>query len=270
MVSASKEASTFKRAVVYSASAHVILFALAILSPYLTPSSSKDMTYYVDLISFPGGGGGGLPGGGLPAGGSAEELAETEAPPRETLAELTTPQKFEQEEPTMRFPVDKPKREPVPKQEKKTIIKKSQKSSTQTPGKKSDSSSSGGGSGSGIRIGIGSGAGSGFGFGSEYSSQVGLAAFPYTYYLQILVDTVSSNWYTSQLRTGISGEYFTTVFFKISRNGQISDVDVIEKSGIRALDISAVRAIQSSRFPPLPTEYEGEFLAIRLIFEHSK
>ncbi len=69
----------------------------------------------------------------------------------------------------------------------------------------------------------------------------------------------------------MSGTFQTQVFFKIYRNGQISDLKVENSSGIQALDLSALRAIQTSApFPPLPSEYDGQYLGLHLIFEHSK
>ena len=47
--------------------------------------------------------------------------------------------------------------------------------------------------------------------------------------------------------------------------------EIEEESGIRALDMAAIRAIQSSApFAPLPDGYEEEYLVIHLRFEHKK
>ena len=131
------------------------------------------------------------------------------------------------------------------------------------------------GAGSGVRIGGGGsgtgGTGSGAAAGSAFSSQIGLSNFPYTYYLQIIIDKVSGNWFTSLVDPGISGNFQTTVHFKIQKNGQVSDLKIEESSGIRSLDMSALRAVQTSApFPPLPRAYEDDYLGIYLIFEHSK
>jgi TonB family protein len=247
---------SFRSAVILSLIAHLGLFLLILVSPSLPKSSKKGMIHYVNLISLPGGGGGG--------GGESESTdAETPLEKRETLRDLTTPQKF-QEQPasTFRHPVDEPKKEKKPSKEKKAVIR-------QPPKKVRDSSKGGPGSGTGagLRIGLGNEAG----LGSGFSSQIGLSSFPFTYYLQIIMDRVSANWFTSLVDPGVSGTFQTTVFFKIYRNGQISSVEVEESSGIRSLDLSAVRAVHSSSpFPPLPKEYEEEYLGIHLIFEHSK
>lgn len=265
-----RDYSAFKKALILSLAFHLTLFLLILLSPHFPKSSRKGMIHYVNVITLPQGGGGGLPGGG----GGEEKSVETVLPERETLRDLTTPQNLEQERsPTLRHPVEKPKKEIKPKENKKTVIQK-QESTVKKDSQDQEESGKGGkgrGAGSGLRIGVGSGTGGGSGFQSPYSSQIGLSSFPFTYYLQIIIDRVSSNWFTSLVDPGIRGNFQATVYFKIYKDGQISNLEIEESSGIRSLDLSALRAIQSSApFPPLPKEYKDEFLGIHLIFEHSK
>lgn len=268
----------FKKALFISFSAHLAVFLLAVLSPLLPKSPRKEMIHYVNVVSFPGGGG---PAGG---GGGEENIAETPLPKRETLRDLTTQQKVQQEpDTTFRHPVEKPKKETTPKTEKKASIQKSQPVTKKAPAEASVKESSdkapgkGPGSGSGVRIGGGgpgaggAGSGSETGTGSAFSSQIGLTNFPFTYYLQNIINRVSGNWFTSLVDPGITGSFQVTVYFRIHRSGQVSDLKVEETSGIRSLDMSALRAIQSSApFPPLPRAYEDDYLGIYLIFEHSK
>lgn len=260
----SKSNPVFKKAVVLSFTAHLAFFLFILLSPNLQKSSRGEMIHYVELISFPGGGGGGVGS----SGGGEEKIAETTLPERETLRDLTTPQKLQQETvPALRHPVETPKKETRTKKEKKAVI---QKQSTGTKAAEAGSvKGKGTGPGSGIRL--GSGLGSGSDTGSAFSSQIGLSNFPFTYYLQIIIDRVSSNWFTSLVDPGVSGSFQATAHFKIYKNGQISELKIEESSGIRSLDLSALRAIQTSApFPPLPGAYEDEYLGIYLIFEHSK
>ena len=264
MIALSKRNPVFKKAVVLSFTAHLAFFLFIFLSPHLQKSSRGEMIHYVELISFPGGGGG----SGASSGGGEEKIAETTLPERDTLRDLTTPQKLQQETPpTLRHPVEKPEKETRTKKEKKTVI---QKQSTGTREAEADPAKGNGtGPGSGIRLGGGLGAGSDTG--SAYSSQIGLSNFPFTYYLQIIIDRVSNNWFTSLVDPGISGSFQATVHFKIYKNGQISELKIEESSKIKSLDLSALRAIQTSApFPPLPGAYEDEYLGIYLIFEHSK
>jgi len=86
-----------------------------------------------------------------------------------------------------------------------------------------------------------------------------------------MIGRISSNWLKTQVSSGISNELFTVVRFKIYRDGKISVVEIEESCGIQALNMAAVRAIQSSApFAPLPDGYEEESLIIHLRFEHLK
>jgi TonB family protein len=272
----------FKRAVFLSLTFHVAIFLLAALSPRLPKPGRNEMIHYVSIVSFPGGGG--APGSGGPAGGG-EKIAETPLPKRETLRDLTIPEKIQQEAASpFRHPVEKPEKEAQPKSEKKASIEKAKpvmKKAASTPTSEEASekgSGEGSGTGSGVRIGGGSGSGtggSGTGSGSDpgsaFSSQIGLSNFPFTYYLQNLINRVSGNWFTSLVDPGITGSFQTIVYFRIHKTGQVSDLKIMDSSGIRSLDMSALRAIQNSApFPPLPRAYEDEYLGINLIFEHSK
>lgn len=252
-----QEDRAFKKAVIISVSAHLIIFILILVSPYFPKPSRRGMIHYVNVISLGGGGGG--------SGNQAEQTVETALPQRETLRDLTTPQSLTQEKPpSLTYPVEKPRRERKPKAEKKSTIQKSQPDAAKN--------ASSGSAASGVRIGIGSGTGGGeIGFGSEYSSQIGLSTFPYTYYLQTIHGRISSNWYTSQIKTGITGSLHTTILFKIFRNGNVSEPEIVESSRNRTMDLSAIRAVRSAApFPPLPNDYEEEYLIVRLIFEHNK
>lgn len=269
MTAIARSSVAFKRAVVLSLTVHMVVLILAVLSPRLPRPKNKEMIHYVSVVSFPGGGGGG-----------EVQTVDTLLPKRETLRDLTTPQKIQQESTSsFRYPVEKPKKEEKPETEKKAAIQKPQRSTQKTtegtPSK--EGAAKGSGTGSGVRIGGGgsgaggTGTGSGATAGSAFSSQIGLSNFPYIYYLQIIIDKVSGNWFTSLVDPGISGNFQTTVYFKIQKNGQISDLKTEESSGIRSLDMSALRAVQTSApFPPLPRAYEDDYLGIYLIFEHSK
>jgi TonB family protein len=258
------EYKSFKKAVYVSVSAHVALFLLIIASPSLPKSSRKGLIYYTPIsLLGPGGGGGG-------GGGGKTLLKATQTPParKETLRDLTVPQKVKSEaKPAMRYPVEKPKREAKTKTEKKAAITKP---SPEEPAASGDAAGGPGGQGpgvgSGLRIGTGSGPG-----GSGFGDFSGLANFPFTWYLQILTDKVSTNWFTSLVDPGVSGNFQTIIFFKIQKDGQISELKIEASSGLDPLDLSALRAVRaSSPFPPLPRDYEEAYLAIHLIFEHSK
>ncbi len=132
MVTYIKQYPIFKKFVYISISFHIILFLLLIFSPNFPSLGYKKMIHYVSLHSFSGGGGGGRPAGGGPsakmqpkASETKEELTETPAEAGQTLRDLTTPQKLEQQTlSSFRHPVDKPKREKSSPSQKKAVIQK--------------------------------------------------------------------------------------------------------------------------------------------------
>jgi TonB family protein len=264
----------FKRALLFSGLLHAGLIIVIAASPTLPKSRKQGLIQYVNLVSFPGDGGSGGPGG---AGASAPQPPP---PPKtkETLKDLTVPEKAKADEkPGLRHPVDKPKTaKKAP--EKKAAISKPQPAAAAgaetAAGAAAGVQGSSGGAGYGLRFGTGSGGGgggTGSGTGGGAGEPFGVTAFPFTYYLQFLSDKISSSWFTSLVDPGVSGQFQTQVYFKIYRNGQVADLKVEVSSGVPSFDLSALRAIQTaSPFAPLPSEYDGQYLGIHLIFEHSR
>ncbi|HVP90858.1 MAG TPA: TonB family protein [Terriglobales bacterium] len=265
----------FKRALLFSALLHVGLLIFIVASPSLPRSRPKGLIQYVSLVSFPGGGGpGGGGGGGTPA--QAEPLPSPK--PRETLRDLTVPGKAKADEkPGLRFPVDKPKTaKKAP--EKKAVITKPEPGAAAAAGSVAASGAptggpgqgGAGGPGYGLRFGTGPG-GPGTGGGAGGGEPFGVSGFPFNYYLQFLSEKISASWFTSLVDPGVSGQFQAQVYFKVFRNGQVGDLKVEVSSGVPAFDLSALRAIQTaSPFAPLPSEYDGQYLGIHLIFEHSR
>jgi protein TonB len=269
----------FKRALLFSALLHAGLLIVIASSSSLSNSPPKGLVQYVSFIGSPGSGG---PGGG---GGPATVAAAKPQPlppakTHESLRDLTVAQKVPPaEKGGMRYPVEKPKtKKKAP--EKKTVISKPQPKAASTAGVEAAPAASGqgpgqeGGQGPGFGLRFGSGAGGGTGGaggGSGSGEPFGVSSFPFTYYLQFLSEKVSSSWFTSLVDPGVSGQFQTQVYFKIYRNGQIADLKVEVSSGIPSFDLSALRAIQTAApFPPLPSEYDGQYLGIHLVFEHSR
>lgn len=262
------ENERFKRAIVISITVHVALFIFLLVSPHIRLPVSKKMIHYVSIFSAPSGGGSSSERVNLETP-PQEEVIETIVPKRESLQDLTVPQKMEeQDSSSLRYPVEKPKREKPQPKEKKAIIEKQTKPTPKKPTQTLSSSTEGSDSGSGIKIGIGSGEGSGEGTGSKFESEIGMTDFPYSFYKRHLTDRVSNYWIKSYSGTE---ELYTTVFFKIYRNGSVGDIKVVEQSGNRILDRSATRAIlRVGRFAPLPQGYAHDYLEIQLTFEHAK
>lgn len=267
----------FKRAMIFSAAVHSVLLVLIIVNPSLPNPRKNAPVYYINFGGMPGGGGSR---GGVTTAPAAEEtaIAPTEVKPQ-TLRDLTTLQKVQVEPPSssLRYPVEKPKREAKPAPPKKTEISKVDPSvkaaAAKAPPGKANAAAGTQGGGAGLSIGAGKpgfGEGEGSGLGG-LSDQIGQSDFPFNWYLQAVRDKISSNWFESLVDPGVSGTFQVAVYFRIFKDGSISGVDIKESSGIKTLDQSAVRAIlRSANFPPLPDGYNEPYLGIILIFEHSK
>lgn len=271
VIAMKSDSERFKRAIYISIIVHVVLFTVLLLSPHirLRLPASKKMIHYVNVFSVPGGGGGSAAESVSLKTPPVEEVTETIVPKRESLQDLTTPQKKEEQNTSsLRFPVDKPKREITPPEEKKAVIQKQDQPAPKKPEQSLSSAAQGSGSGSGIKIGVGGGAGSGTGTGSGFESEIGLSNFPFSYYLRQLSSRISNFWIKSYSQPE---EIFTTIFFKIYRNGSVGDLKIVESSGNRILDRSVIRAITLSEpFAPLPQAYAYDYLEIQIIFEHKK
>ena len=127
-------------------------------------------------------------------------------------------------------------------------------------------SGTGPGSGPGSGGGIGNGIGTGFGDGTGPGSGPGY--FPYTYYIETLKGKISQSWYSSLVSPGLKGKFTTAVYFKILRNGSIADLGLENESGNNSLDLSSLRAIkEAAPFPPLPTDFPGQYLGVHFEFE---
>jgi len=252
----------FKRAMIVSAAAHVLLLAIIVLNPALPKKASpKGVIHYISLGRIGGGGG-----NGGPAGGGVKAPAAVPAAKKESLRDLTTPDKAAPKaESRLRYPIDaKTKAKKTP--EKKAIIS--------PPGDGTAIGIPGGirsdiGGGSGLTIGPGgTGTGEG-GIGEGFGD--GLADFPYAYYLQRVQDKITVNWFPGSVDPGPNNTLQTLIYFQIFRNGKISTITIKQSSGQRAFDLIAVRAVANAAdFPPLPDDYDGEYLGINLLFEHHR
>lgn len=258
----------FKAAIIISVALHISVFAIAIYVPM--KSSHKGTVYYVDLINMPGGGGGGdktQKGGG--------QLVQE--PQR--MKDLTTQK--EEIQSKFRYPDEDKKSKKKSGKEKKEAKKKELITVTRKERNKQEapvsvtrkedsnvlktgiSAGSGGGSGGGYGSGSGSGSGPGSGTGTGF--------FPYAYYIETLKNKVSSSWYSGLVSPGQRGQFLVVVDFKILRNGQVQDLKISQNSGIRSLDLSALRAIENSApFPPLPSDYPYSYLPISFDFVWGK
>lgn len=264
----------FKRAVVLSAILHVGLFILVIVSPSFSRAPQKGLVQYVNFMGGGGGGTGGGPGGGSVA-------AKTEplpAPKKPALRDLTVPSKIKSEPASsLTHPVDKPKSGKKTSDKKAAIAKPEPATAAAADAVNAAAGADSSGSGFGLRFGTGaggSGGGTGGGLGGTGAGAgdpFGVAGFPFQFYLQMISDKITANWFQALVDPGVGGVLQTQVYFRIYKNGQISDIKIDVSSGVESFDLSARRAIQTAApFAPLPNEYDGQYLGITLVFEHAK
>jgi len=87
------------------------------------------------------------------------------------------------------------------------------------------------------------------------------------FYLNLIITKVANNW-LNPLRGG--NIMRAVIFFRVMRNGEVTEAKVEEKSGNDLFDQSALRAVlTASPMPPLPESYTGDFLGVHFQFEHT-
>jgi TonB family protein len=86
-------------------------------------------------------------------------------------------------------------------------------------------------------------------------------------YLKGILEQVRENWYhlipeSAEVRKGK-----LAIEFKIAKGGKVAEMRLVASSGCTALDRPAWGSITASNpFPPLPSEFTGPYLALRLRF----
>jgi protein TonB len=90
------------------------------------------------------------------------------------------------------------------------------------------------------------------------------------YYATLLRDLVARNWRTGDVDARLQTAPPVTVAFTLYRDGTVppGSVKVVQSSGNRALDFSAMRAIlDAGKFPPIPPQFPRDRADCELTFE---
>jgi len=90
--------------------------------------------------------------------------------------------------------------------------------------------------------------------------------FPFAYYLKAIESRVVANWHPRQLGFGDRALVSCSVHFVVNRAGVVSQVKLVRNSGIGVYDREAVRAVQTTRLPPLPPQFRGTDLGVTFDF----
>jgi protein TonB len=111
------------------------------------------------------------------------------------------------------------------------------------------------------------GAKGGFGFtggGGDFGSR-------YSWYVDVVRRKVSENWLKYEIDPRVSTARRVYITFDIVRNGQPTNVQVEQSSGVPTLDQSAVRALQRiDTFGPLPGDYSGSKVSVEFWFDYKR
>jgi periplasmic protein TonB len=91
----------------------------------------------------------------------------------------------------------------------------------------------------------------------------------YGWYVDAMTRRISQNWLQSLVDNRIRSAPRVYLSFDVARDGQISNIEIKQPSGIPSLDRSAQRAILASNpLPPLPADYRGGAVNVSFYFEY--
>jgi protein TonB len=93
--------------------------------------------------------------------------------------------------------------------------------------------------------------------------------FKYDYYIKIVKRKVEENWITHGLNLeGQRGN--PEVYFRINKDGSVAEIRMEKSSGSSTLDQSALDAVKSASFPPLPPGYKSDYLGVYYDFQYAQ
>jgi protein TonB len=86
--------------------------------------------------------------------------------------------------------------------------------------------------------------------------------FPFAWYVGRVEGLIARNWDPKQMGRVTS----CAIHFQIAKNGSVSQVTLIRNSGVGIFDREALRAVSTTKLPPLPPQYTGRSLGVTFIF----
>jgi len=91
------------------------------------------------------------------------------------------------------------------------------------------------------------------------------------WYVDVVRRKISENWLKYEIDPRVSSGQRVYITFDILRNGQPTNVQVEQSSGIPSLDVSATRAIQRiDTFGGLPPDYNGGKVSVEFWFDYRR
>jgi periplasmic protein TonB len=93
----------------------------------------------------------------------------------------------------------------------------------------------------------------------------------YGWYVDVVRRKVSENWLKYEVDPSISSARRVYITFDILRNGEPTNIQVEQSSGVPSLDLSATRALQRiDTFGPLPSDYGGSRVSVEFWFDYRR
>jgi TonB family protein len=100
-----------------------------------------------------------------------------------------------------------------------------------------------------------------FGEGGDFGERYG-------WYVASVRSRISGNWLLSTISPNILSAPRLYMTFTILRDGNVTDVEITQSSGLPEVDRSALRAVLASNpLPPLPSDYAGNRVKVNLYFD---
>jgi TonB family protein len=90
--------------------------------------------------------------------------------------------------------------------------------------------------------------------------------FPFDWYLSRVEGLIARNWKPHQIGFGKKAVVSCAVHFQIARNGAVSQVTLVRNSGVGVYDRESLRAVQTTKLPPLPPQFTNPSLGVTFIF----
>ena len=95
----------------------------------------------------------------------------------------------------------------------------------------------------------------------------------YPWYVDSVRNRVDQIWDRNTIESAVRAarQAHTIMSFRISANGSVSNIRVVQSSGNSSMDYSAMRALQSiDAFRPLPNDFMGAYVDVTFDFDLSK
>lgn len=90
--------------------------------------------------------------------------------------------------------------------------------------------------------------------------------FPFAWYLTRVEGLIARNWKPRQIGFGKRAVVSCAIHFNVARNGTVSQVTLVRNSGVGVFDRESLRAVQTTKLPPLPPQFTGPSLGITFVF----